>query len=105
MLYVAAADTFPTCAACHGAAAKLGVALSHRVKAAVGDGLHHVAGPSPQAVHQLHDGGQRGDQQGLQAEPVGSQEQLHPPEEHRQEAEPPLRRSESARLVAQGLPS
>lgn len=95
--------SFRNCGTFYGAA-ELGIALVHRPKTALGDGFHHVAGSSPEAVHQLHDGGQRTNQERLQEEPVCQQEQLHPQEEHQQEEKPPLRRPEGARLVAQGLP-
>lgn len=98
------AGPFQSGDAFYGAAAKLRIALDHRLETALCDGFHHVTGSSPQAVHQLYDGGQRGDQERLQAEPVGPQEQLHPQEEHQQEEESPLWWSEGSRLVAQILP-
>lgn len=68
------------------------------------DGFHHVAGGSPEAVHQLRDGGKRRHQERGQEEPVRPQEQLHPQEEHQQEEKPSLWQPESPRLVAASLP-
>lgn len=95
--------SFRNCGAFYGAA-ELGIALAHWHKTALGDGFHHVAGSSPEAVRQLHDRGERANQERLQEEPVRPQEQLHPQEEHQQEEKPPLWRPEGAGLVAQVLP-
>lgn len=68
------------------------------------NGFHHVAGWSPEAVHQLHVGEKRHHQERGQEEPVCPQKQLHPQEECQQEEKPPLRQPESPGLVAPNIP-
>lgn len=68
------------------------------------NGVHHVAGWSAEALHQLYVGEKHHHQKGGEEEPVRAEKQLHPQEERQQEEKPSLQQPESPRLMAADIP-